>query len=96
MGTNSGRTQVLSYTYLQPCKPRSLTHGLQDPAPVSILDNIAEVTRDDEVDVQRVDQLGARKEHRHVAHRVDRVRDQHLQPKHTVVNSCEASAVLGI
>jgi len=48
--------------------------------PVWVPDDVAEVAGDHEVDVQGVDQLGARQQHRHVAHCVDGVCDQHLQP----------------
>lgn len=55
--------------------------------PVWVPDDVAEVAGDHEVDVQGVDQLGAGQQHRHVAHRVDRVRDQHLRPRMRLIST---------
>ena len=51
----------------------------RETAPGWVENDVAEVSGDQEVDVHGEDQLGARQQHRHVARRVNWIRDQHLR-----------------
>ena len=56
-------------------------------APVWVLNDVAEIAGDHEVDVQGVDQFSASQQHRHVAHCINRVRNQHLQASTQIIST---------